>query len=73
MRRNGRDCNDVFSRAVIPKNPVGGWGVVFGVGLKHILSVWTLQRGILVRVQGWVAWVGLKISESLADRFQSLA
>lgn len=57
MRCDCYDCNCVFGRAVMPKNPVGCRRLILSICLKNFLAVNTLQAQIFMCPEATVTWI----------------
>lgn len=67
MPGDGDDGDLTFAGAVVPEDPIGGRGLVLGVGLEDVLAARTRERLVLLRVEAGMAEVRLQQSQGLAD------
>jgi len=72
MRRDRDDGYLFFGGTVEPENAVGAWCLVFCIGLKDVLAIWTSGRRVFVSFQAGMAWIGLQVAQRFLHRFQPL-
>ena len=69
MRGDGYDRCRASGGAVVPKNPVGGGGLLLGVRLKDFLAFWPFQRSEFVSLETVMLGIRCQEVESLFDSF----
>lgn len=63
MRCDGDNGDHILARTVVPEDPIGTGGVVFGIGLENVFAVWAAFGRIFVRVNSWVSGIVLEFPE----------
>ena len=62
----------IFCGTIVPKNTVRGGGALFGIGLKYLLSLRSMETRKFMRLKAGVPGISRKIRESLADSLITL-